>query len=107
LRIVGEIIASRTTEEWLRGLRGRVPCAPVNTVSQALEDPQVLAREMILEVEHPAWGTLREAASPYKVGAEREHQPGPALGADTDAILAELCGYSSDEIAALRAAGAI
>jgi crotonobetainyl-CoA:carnitine CoA-transferase CaiB-like acyl-CoA transferase len=107
LRIVGEIVASRTTQAWLDGLRGRVPCAPVNSVRQALEEPQVLAREMIVEVEHPEWGTLREVASPYKVGAERDHQPGPCLGADTEAILAELCGYSADEIAALRASGAV
>src|SRR6185436_13427521 len=84
LRIVGEIIAPRTTQDWLDGLRGRVPCAPVNTVRQALEEHQVLAREMILEVEHPAWGTLRQTASPYKVGADLDHKPGPSLGADTD-----------------------
>ena len=94
LRIVGEIIASRTTQEWLDGLRGRVPCAPVNTVRQVLEEPQVLARKMIVEVEHPEWGTLRETASPYKVSADLDHHAGPALGADTDAVLAELCDYS-------------
>jgi len=107
LSIVGEMIALRTTQEWLDGLRGRVPCAPVNTVRQALEDPQVLARDMIVEVEHPEWGMLRETASPYHVGAERDHQPGPDLGADTDAVLAELCDYSAEEIAQLRASGAI
>jgi crotonobetainyl-CoA:carnitine CoA-transferase CaiB-like acyl-CoA transferase len=107
LRIVGEIVATRTTQAWLDGLRGRVPCAPVNTVRQALDESQVLAREMIVEVEHPQWGTLRETASPYKVGAERDHQPGPDLGADTHAVLSELCGYSPAEIARLREGGAI
>lgn len=107
LGIVGEVVASRTTQAWLDALRGRVPCAPVNTVRQALEDLQVLAREMIVEVEHPAWGTLRETASPYKVGAERDHLPGSALGANTDRVLSELCGYSTDEIGALREAGAV
>jgi crotonobetainyl-CoA:carnitine CoA-transferase CaiB-like acyl-CoA transferase len=107
LEIVGEIMASRTTEAWLDGLRGRVPCAPVNSVKQALEDPQVLAREMLVEVEHPAWGMLRETASPYKVGADLDHRPGPDLGADTDAVLAELCQFGADEIVALRSGGAI
>jgi len=107
LEIVGEIMASRTTEAWLDGLRGRVPCAPVNSVKQALEDPQVLAREMIVEVEHPTWGTLRETASPYKVGADLDHRPGPDLGVDTDAVLAELCQFGEDEIEALRSSGAI
>jgi crotonobetainyl-CoA:carnitine CoA-transferase CaiB-like acyl-CoA transferase len=107
LRIVGEIIRSRSTEAWLDGLRGRVPCAPVNTVKQALEEPQVLAREMIVEVEHPVWGTLRETGVPIKGGPRRAHQAAPALGQDTDVVLAELCGYSSEEIAALRTAGAV
>jgi crotonobetainyl-CoA:carnitine CoA-transferase CaiB-like acyl-CoA transferase len=107
LEIVGEIMASRTTEAWLDGLRGRVPCAPVNSVKQALEDPQVLAREMIVEVEHPVWGALRETASPYKIGADLDHRPGPNLGADTDAVLAELGQYRAEEIEALRSSGAI
>ena len=67
----------------------------------------MLAREMIVEVEHPEWGTLRETASPYKVGAERDLAPAPGLGADTDAVLAELCGYAPDEIEALRSSSAI
>jgi crotonobetainyl-CoA:carnitine CoA-transferase CaiB-like acyl-CoA transferase len=107
LEIVGGCIKTRTTQTWLDALRGRVPCAPVNTVRKALEEPQVLARDMIVEVEHPVWGTLQETASPYHVGATREHTPGPALGADTEAVLSELCRYTPDEIAALRAAGAI
>ena len=107
LEIVGEIMCTRTTDDWLDRLRGRVPCAPVNTVRQALDDPQVRAREMIVEVEHPVWGRLEETASPYKVGAEQAHTPAPALGADTDAVLGELLNYSADEIAVLRAAGAI
>jgi crotonobetainyl-CoA:carnitine CoA-transferase CaiB-like acyl-CoA transferase len=107
LAIVSEIMATRTTESWLDGLRGRVPCAPVNTVRQALEEPQVLAREMIVEVEHPVWGTLRETGVPIKGGPQREHRAAPALGADTDAVLSELCAYSDEEIAALRAAGAL
>ena len=56
--------ATRTTEEWLARLRGRVPCAPVNDVRQALADPQVLARDMIVEVEHPEFGTLQGGAEP-------------------------------------------
>jgi len=107
LAIVGEIMRTRTTEQWLAALRGRVPCAPVNTVREALADPQVQARQMIVEVDHPTWGRLEEVNSPYRVGAERPHQPAPALGHDTDAILSDLLGYAADEIAALRAAGAI
>src|SRR5207248_7541627 len=84
LEIVGEIMRARTTDAWLARLRGRVPCAPVNTLRQALADPQVRAREMIVEVEHPVWGRLEETASPYKVGADRAHTAAPALGANAD-----------------------
>jgi crotonobetainyl-CoA:carnitine CoA-transferase CaiB-like acyl-CoA transferase len=107
LRIVERLMRARTTDDWLDRLRGRVPCAPVNTVRQALTDPQVRAREMVIDVEHPVWGRLDEVGSPYKVGAERSHTAAPALGADTDAVLSDLLDYSLDEIAALRAAGAL
>ena len=55
--IVTGVVKTRTTRAWLDGLRGRVPCAPVNTVRQALEEPQVLARQLRLRYIH-----LREGA---------------------------------------------
>jgi crotonobetainyl-CoA:carnitine CoA-transferase CaiB-like acyl-CoA transferase len=97
----------RTTAEWLARLRGRVPCAPVNTVAQALEDEQVRAREMIIEVTHPELGTLREVASPVKTpGAITVPAPAPKLGEHTDALLRDLVGYDDARIARLRKAGA-
>ena len=97
----------RTTAEWLARLRGRVPCAPVNTVAEALEDEQVRAREMIIEVKHPELGTLREVASPVKTpGAITAPAPAPKLGEHTGALLADLLGYDAAKIAALRATGA-
>jgi crotonobetainyl-CoA:carnitine CoA-transferase CaiB-like acyl-CoA transferase len=97
----------RTTEDWLTRLRGRVPCAPVNTVAQALEDEQVRAREMIIEVKHPDLGTLREVASPVKTpGAITAPAPAPKLGQHTGELLRELVGYDDARIARLREAGA-
>jgi crotonobetainyl-CoA:carnitine CoA-transferase CaiB-like acyl-CoA transferase len=85
-----------------------VPVAPVNTVAEALTDEQVLAREMVIPVEHPTRGTLRQAGSPIKIGGARApRRPAPPLGADTDAILADVLGYGPDRIATLRATGAI
>jgi crotonobetainyl-CoA:carnitine CoA-transferase CaiB-like acyl-CoA transferase len=98
---------ARTTEDWLTRLRGRVPCAPVNTVAQALEDEQVRAREMIIEVKHPELGTLREVASPVKTpGAITAPAPAPRLGQHTGELLRELVGYDDARIARLREAGA-
>jgi crotonobetainyl-CoA:carnitine CoA-transferase CaiB-like acyl-CoA transferase len=97
----------RTTAEWLRRLRGRVPCAPVNTVAEALEDEQVRAREMIIEVTHPEFGTLREVASPVKTpGAITTPAPAPKLGQHTGELLRDLVGYDDARIARLREAGA-
>jgi crotonobetainyl-CoA:carnitine CoA-transferase CaiB-like acyl-CoA transferase len=100
--------AERTTADWLARLRGKVPCAPVNTLAQALEDEQVRARDMVVEVKHPQFGVLREVASPVKTGgAVTTPSPAPALGQHTDELLGELLGYSAERIAALRAAGAL
>ena len=97
----------RTTAEWLGRLRGRVPCAPVNTITEALEDEQVRARDMIVEVEHPELGTLREVASPVKTpGAITAPAPAPKLGQHTDELLRALLGYDEQKVARLRAAGA-
>ena len=99
---------TRTTADWLDRLRGRVPCAPVNDVRQALADPQVLARDMIVEVEHPDFGTLREVRSPVRTEGEiRQPRRAPRLGEHTDSILRDVLGYSNSTIARLRSAGAI
>jgi crotonobetainyl-CoA:carnitine CoA-transferase CaiB-like acyl-CoA transferase len=100
--------ATRTTGEWLDRLRGRVPCAPVNDVRQALADPQVLARDMIVEVEHPDFGPLREVRSPVRTEGEIRHPArAPRLGEHTDQILREVLSYSDGTIARLRQAGVI
>jgi len=100
--------AELTTSEWLARLRGRVPCAPVNTVAQALADEQVAARDMIVEVKHPRFGVLREVGTPVKTeGAAPNLTPAPALGQHTDEILRTLLEYDPARIAALRASGAL
>jgi crotonobetainyl-CoA:carnitine CoA-transferase CaiB-like acyl-CoA transferase len=100
--------AERTTAEWLARLRGKVPCAPVNTIAQALEDDQVRARDMIIEVKHPQFGVLREVASPVKTaGAIANPAPAPALGQHTEELLRDLLQYTPDRIARLRASGGL
>jgi crotonobetainyl-CoA:carnitine CoA-transferase CaiB-like acyl-CoA transferase len=97
---------TRSTTEWLARLRGRVPCAPVNSMREALADEQVRQREMILEVEHPVFGTIREVASPIKTaGAVTHPAPAPRLGEHTDELLSDILKYAPDRIAALRASG--
>ena len=68
---------------------------------------QALAREMIVEVEHPVFGALREIGCPIKVDdVAPRYRAGAALGADTEAVLAEI-GVGGDEVAALRARGVV
>ena len=103
-----ERFQTRTTAEWLDRLRGRVPCAPVNDVRQALADAQVQAREMIVEVDHPEFGPLREVRSPIRTEGEiRTPVRAPKLGEHTDAILADVLQYSPSTIERLRADGVI
>ncbi len=106
--ILRDRFRTRTTAEWLGLLRGHVPCAPVNSVSQALEDEQVRARDMIVEVQHPHFGRIREVATPIKTeGALTRPAPAPGLGEHTDSVLREVLSYGSQTIAALRSKGAI
>ena len=100
----------RTTGEWLSLLRGKVPCAPVNDVQQALKDEQVLAREMIVEVDHPEFGPLRQTATAIKVDGdvtEYEDRRGPGLGEDSAVILGSLLGYPEERVTELQKAGVI
>jgi len=97
----------RTTAEWLERLRGHVPVAPVYSVEEALADEQVAAREMVIDVEHAIFGRLREVGCPIKMdGVAPRYAPAAALGADTAAVLAEI-GVGADELARLRARGAV
>jgi crotonobetainyl-CoA:carnitine CoA-transferase CaiB-like acyl-CoA transferase len=97
----------RTTADWLERLRGHVPVAPVYTVAEALADPQVQAREMVVEVAHPILGVLRQVGSPIKVtGFGHAYRPASALGADTDDLLASV-GIDAEARAGLREKGVI
>jgi crotonobetainyl-CoA:carnitine CoA-transferase CaiB-like acyl-CoA transferase len=97
----------QTTEEWLARLRGHVPIAPVYSVEEALADEQVLAREMVVEVEHPHFGRLREVGCPIKMDdLKPRYAPAAPLGADTAAVLREV-GVGSDDLSALRRRGVV
>jgi crotonobetainyl-CoA:carnitine CoA-transferase CaiB-like acyl-CoA transferase len=100
--------ASRPTGEWLELLQAAgVPCAPINEVDEALRDEQTVARDVIVELDHPVLGRVREVGSPFYFDGERPSvSPGPARGADTAELLRELCGYSDVRIEELEEQGA-
>jgi crotonobetainyl-CoA:carnitine CoA-transferase CaiB-like acyl-CoA transferase len=71
----------KTTREWIELLSGKVPCAPVQTLGEALADPELAARGTVVEVAHPDFGTLREVNTPVRFdGGERTPPKGSALG---------------------------
>jgi crotonobetainyl-CoA:carnitine CoA-transferase CaiB-like acyl-CoA transferase len=98
-----------STDEWVTTLREvGIPAQPVNSITQALDDPQVHARAGIVESEHETLGTVRHLASPLRVGARPQAiSRGPFRGEHTAALLREICGYDETEIARLAQTGAI
>ena len=72
-------------------------------MAQVYADPQVLARDMLVELEHPTLGTIKNVGSPLKFTETPTtlHRPPPLLGQHTDEVLADY-GYSANDIAALR-----
>lgn len=108
LPLIRAVLRTRTTPEWIACFGSEVPCAPVNTVAEALREPHVAAREMVVSMPHPTWGELKEVACPIKLtGYRKEHTAAPPLGADTDDVLRTLLGCSDSDIEALRADGVI
>ena len=103
--VLDSVFETDTTARWLERLQGALPAAPVYDMAQALENPFPLATGMIRSTPHPLRADFRSFANPIKLDGQRlPAASAPALGADTDTVLAGL-GYGSDEIAALRAAG--
>jgi formyl-CoA transferase len=98
------ITTTRTRADWLARLEARaIPCGPINTYHEAFADPQVLARGMVVEIDHPALGRLRAPGSPIKM-SETPPAVGrrvPRLGEDTEAVLREI-GMTGEEIAEIR-----
>jgi crotonobetainyl-CoA:carnitine CoA-transferase CaiB-like acyl-CoA transferase len=100
---------TKSSEHWLRALDDRgVPCGPVCDVLQALADPQTIAREMVVEVEHSAIGPVKTLGLPVKFSRTpgKVRTGAPVYGEHTRAILRDH-GFGEEEIAALEAEGAV
>jgi crotonobetainyl-CoA:carnitine CoA-transferase CaiB-like acyl-CoA transferase len=109
LELTAEVIKTRTSAEWLARLDAeQVPCAPILSRTDLFTDPQIAANALIVELDHPHVGRIRQArpAARFDGTPAELRSPAPLLGEHTDAVLAEL-GVSSEQLAALRTAGAV
>jgi len=107
--LIAERLKSRTSAEWIREFEAAgVPVGPVNKIGEMLADPQVKAREMVVEVDHARAGRTRALGLPIKFSDTPGEitRAAPVLGQHTREVLADL-GYSPAEIDRLGAEGAI
>jgi glutaryl-CoA transferase len=102
---IAQALAADTADTWLARLKAAgVPCGRINSVAEALADPQTEARAMIETVEHPAIGALKLVGMPYKFSGTPAsvRRPPPLLGEHTEEILREELGLDAAAIGALR-----
>jgi crotonobetainyl-CoA:carnitine CoA-transferase CaiB-like acyl-CoA transferase len=97
------VTAGRPRRYWLERLEAAaIPCGPINDYAEAFADPQVRARDMVVEIDHPTLGHMRTLGSPVKMSETppRADRRAPLLGEHTRDVLREV-GYSDDEISNL------
>jgi crotonobetainyl-CoA:carnitine CoA-transferase CaiB-like acyl-CoA transferase len=104
------VFACADSSDWLKQLEAAgVPCGPINRIDQVFADPQVQARGMQVEAEHPLGGPVPLVGSPLKMSATptEEASAPPTLGQHTDAILQEVLGLDDGARERLRRDGII
>jgi formyl-CoA transferase len=103
------VMSQQPCRHWLSRLDAAdIPCGPINDYAQVFADPQIAARGMVLQTDHPVLGPLRTLGSPIKMSATPADasRRAPLLGEHTDTVLMEF-GLSADEVEGLRRSGAI
>jgi crotonobetainyl-CoA:carnitine CoA-transferase CaiB-like acyl-CoA transferase len=107
---LNRLLSEDTCEHWLRQLQAkRIPCAPVNTLSQALADTQVLHRNMVVDLKHPNGKATKGPGNPIKLSrsTDQPFTPAPTLGQHTDEVMSQLLNLSVKQIDQLKKQGII
>lgn len=109
-QILNEIFETRMAEEWLTLLEeAGLPCGPINSIPEVFQHPQIEARGLVQEVDHPQTGKVSLTGFPYKLSrtpVELRLAP-PGLGEHNQEILVDLLGYSEDQVKRFKAEGVI
>lgn len=103
--ILADMVRTKTKQDWISGLEAAgVPCGPINNLDEVFENPQVQARGLRVDMEHPSGGTVKLVGSPMKMSATPPgcRMPPPLLGQHTQDVLHGMLGLTPAEIEALR-----
>ena len=107
---LNRLLSTNTCEHWLAQLEAqRIPCAPVNSLSQALTDSQVLHRNMVVDLKHPSGKSTKGPGNPIKLSrsSDQDFTAAPTLGQHTQEVMTQLLNLSVHQIDQLREQGII
>jgi formyl-CoA transferase len=104
--LLEQAVRRRPVAYWVERLeRAGVPCGPINSIAQALADPQIVARGLVVELPHPLAGTVSVVGTPIRMSGSPpalERAP-PTLGQHTEEVLRELAGVDAATLSSMRA----
>jgi CoA:oxalate CoA-transferase len=107
---LNEILSQNTVSHWRELLEAeRIPCGPVNSISQAMQDQQVLHRNMVIDLKHPNGDSTKGPGNPIKLSRNKNEtfSAAPTLGQDTDDVFSDLLSLSSEAIESLKLEGVV
>ncbi|KAI8063180.1 CoA-transferase family III domain-containing protein [Gongronella butleri] len=110
INLIEEALTQHENNHWLDKLQGAgFPFAPINNIAQTFDHPQIKARGLVHEVDHPRAGKIKMVGPPTKFSGFQPsvRLPPPTLGAHTDEVLTSVLGYNKQQIDDLRSEGAI
>lgn len=107
-KTLNQILSQNTVDHWRKLLeQERIPCAPVNNISDAMQDPQVQYRNMVVDLKHPNGASTKGPGNPIKLSRNHNEtfSPAPTLGQDTEQVFNDVLKLSPEQIAKLKADG--